>query len=151
MTGVRRRIVTTPTSAPPSARPAGLVGTTQRYHRDRRKLRRPKELLQAIAHLDPTVDPQAQHDLIDWISEYYSEANGGELIGMFSKCYLGAPYVDHQLSLAGSIVDHYRAGDMPPPQFAMCRPLARSDSYVFIEVYSDGQIVPIRLDGTAAL
>lgn len=151
MAVVRRRITTTPASAPLSARPVGVVSTTHRYQRAQRRLRRPSELIHAIAQVDPTVDPQAQHDLIDWIKEFYAQNNGGELIGMFSKCYLGHPYVDHQLSLAGSIVDHYRASDLPPPQFATCRPLARSDSYLFIEVYSDGEIVPIRIDGTAAM
>ena len=29
----------------------------------------------------------------------------------------------------------------------MARPLARNDAYAFIEVYSDGAVIPVRPDG----
>ncbi len=72
-------------------------------------------------------------------------------MGLFAKCYLGHPYVDHRLSLDGAIAEHYAAGDTVPPAFAPCRGLARSAAYAYIEVYGDGQVIPIRTNGNAAI
>ena len=88
---------------------------------------------------------------MDWIQQVFDDRGAGQLLGLFAKCYLGHPYVDHRLSLDGSIAEHYRAGDDVPPAFLPCRGLARAAAYAYIEVYADGQVVPIRLDGNAAI
>ncbi|WP_006245061.1 hypothetical protein [Mycolicibacterium tusciae] len=106
-------------------------------------------LLQTLTQVDVQVDQVAQANVMQWIREEYDERYGGMLIGMFSKCYLGPPFVDHKLDMLGSILEHYAPNDDPGYPYSKARGLARSGSYAFIEIYSDGQIVPILLDGTA--
>lgn len=106
------------------------------------------ELLRAVQSIDTTHDPPTKAALMAWLNEEYARRQVGSLLGLFSTCYLGHPYVDHRLSLTGDIVEHYTPEDTLPPGFAPARPLIRSGSYLFVEVYSDGQIVPIRPDGS---
>ena len=49
------------------------------------------------------------------------------------------------------IIEHFRPGDTVPAIYAAARPLAVSEAYAMIEIYSDGQVVPIRHDGTPAI
>ena len=79
-----------------------------------------------------------------------AERMGGVLLGLFARCYLGAPYVDHRLTIVGRILEHYSAGDEVPAPFDGARGLARSSVYSYIEIYSDGEVVPIAADGTPA-
>lgn len=117
----------------------------------KRKLVRSEELMRAITQVDVTTDPAAQRELMEWIEEVYADRGGGVLLGLFSHCYLGHPYVDHRLDPAGRILTHFTATDAVPPGFDAARPLARSTAYSFIEVYEDGQVVPVRRDGTSAI
>lgn len=110
---------------------------------------RDQQLLQTLSQVDVQVDQVAQANVMQWIREEYEERYGGMLLGMFSKCFLGPPFVDHKLDLFGSIVEHYSPNDDPGYPYSKARGLARSGSYAFIEIYSDGQIVPILPDGTA--
>ncbi len=136
--------------APPAQLASARVVVSPHARRQRR-LRRPQELLEAIAGLDSTADEAVRKQLLDWIQQVYEERGGGELVGLFAKCYLGPPFVDHRLSLDGTIAEHYGPSDNVPPIFVPCRGLARSAAYAYIEVYADGQVVPIRLDGNAAI
>ena len=68
-------------------------------------------------------------------------------VGLFAKYWLGEPYLDHILTFSGDIVRHFKHNELVPPEFAMARPLARNDAYAFIEVYSDGAVIPVRPDG----
>ncbi|MBS1696408.1 MAG: hypothetical protein JST91_29835 [Actinobacteria bacterium] len=99
--------------------------------------------------MDVQVDQVAQASVMQWIRGEYDLRYGGMLLGMFAKCYLGPPYIDHKLDLLGSILEHYAPTDDPGYPYSKARGLARSGSYAFIEIYSDGQIVPILPDGTA--
>jgi hypothetical protein len=110
---------------------------------------RNQELLQSLSQVDVRVDQVAQANVMQWIRGEYDQRYGGMLLGMFSKCYLGPPYVDHKLDMMGSILEHYSPNDDPGYPYSKARGLARSGSYAFIEIYSDGQIVPILPDGTA--
>ena len=110
---------------------------------------RNQELLQTLSQVDVQVDQVAQANVMQWIREEYDQRHGGMLLGMFSKCYLGPPFVDHKLDMLGSILEHYSPNDDPGYPYSKARGLARSGSYAFIEIYSDGQIVPILPDGTA--
>ncbi len=118
------------------------------FEAENRKLTRDPQLIAAVRNLDLTSDETYKHQLTAWLNEVYKEMMVGQLVALFSKCYLGSPYVDHQLDLLGNIVEHYQAGQSLPAHFAGARGLARSDSYAYIEIYSDGQIIPIREDGT---
>lgn len=107
------------------------------------------ELLQALTNVDASVDQVAQVRIMQWIREEYEARRGGQVIGMFAKCYLGPPFVDHKLDLFGSILQHFSPSEDPGYPYSQARGLVRSGSYAFIEIYSDGQIVPILPDGTA--
>ncbi|MCF6389346.1 hypothetical protein L2K20_20420 [Mycobacterium sp. MBM] len=107
------------------------------------------ELLQVLTQVDASVDQVAQTQIMEWIREEYEARQGGEVIGMFAKCYLGPPFVDHKLDLFGSILQHFSPAQDPGYPYSQARGLVRSGSYAFIEIYSDGKIVPILPDGTA--
>lgn len=116
-----------------------------------RAARRSAELVDAVARLDTVTDPAVQKELADWINALYEERGGGTLVGLFGHCYLGGDFVDHEMDLTGGILRHFKSTEPPPPVYAGARPLARSEAYLFIEVYTDGAIVPIRHDGSSAI
>lgn len=116
-----------------------------------RSVRRSRELIDAVLSLDTASDDESRRDLVNWINGVYEGRDGGVLLGLFGRCYLGEPFVDHRMTLDGGIVEHFKDADAIPPAFAAARALARSPSYIYIEVYSDGQIVPIRSDGAPAI
>ncbi len=88
---------------------------------------------------------------MDWIQNHYAERGGGELVGLFAKCYLGDPFVDHHLGISHQILEHFTAEDQIPPVFAAARALVRSPAYLFVEVYADGTSIPVRADGDPAI
>lgn len=87
--------------------------------------------------------------LMDWVRGEYDARQGGVMMGLFAQCHLGAPYVDHRLDLLGNICEHFTAADPVPAPYGQARGLARSGAYAYIELYSDGAMVPILPDGTA--
>lgn len=147
----RRRLIAAPSTITPANQVLPQTVTLSQSARMARKLRRPQELLDAIAGLDTVQDDAVRAQILDWIQQSYEDRGGGILIGLFGKCYLGHPYVDHRMSLDGSILEHFKGDESVPPAFAPCRALARSSAYAYIEVYADGQVVPIRIDGTSAI
>jgi len=140
------------TSADPLAAQRTVdVAATRSVARNRSE-RRSQALVEAVAKLDTATDPAYAAALMQWIADQYAERNGGTLVGIFSRCYLGHPYIDHRLDvMGGMIMDHFTAADTPPGPFAAARPYARSDAYAYTEVYSDGAVVPIREDGQPVL
>ena len=146
--------LTAPTTATPATASATVPSQALRapspFERDQRRLPRSAELVQAVRNLDMTQDAAYRAELIDWIEAAYAERMGGVLLGLFARCYLGAPYVDHRLTIVGRILEHYSAGDEVPAPFDGARGLARSSVYSYIEIYSDGEIVPVTADGTPA-
>jgi hypothetical protein len=148
----RRRLVAAPTTVDPG-RHQVLPQTVRlsQAARSARRLRRPHELLEAIAALDTVADESVRAQILDWIQQSYEDRGGGILLGLFGKCYLGSPYVDHRMSLDGSILEHFKGDENVPPAFEPCRALVRSSAYAYIEVYADGQVVPIRTDGSSAI
>jgi hypothetical protein len=106
-------------------------------------------LLDSVARLDASLDEAVRRQLADDIAAGYVNDHGGAVpLGFLAKCHLGPPYVDHRLSLLESILEHYAPSDHVPPLFADARPLIRSGAYLYVEIYSNGQLVPVRLDGT---
>ena len=116
--------------------------------------------MEVLRQLDASPSPEMLTQISDWITEVYELRGGGTLLGLFGHCFLGHPYIDHafgagavsQGSVHGhGIIEHYRPEDTVPPHYRLARPLAESEAYAMIEIYSDGQIVPIRHDGTPAI
>lgn len=124
------------------------AATTNQFAITQRSRPRSAQLVDAILRIDSTVDPAGRRELMQWIREAYDDRGGGELVGLFSKCYLGHPYVDHRMTIVGSIIEHFTHDQVVPPPFTAARPLVRSDAYLFVEIYSDGQVIPIRSDGS---
>jgi hypothetical protein len=117
-----------------------------------RRVVRSEDLVRAVQSLDTATDPQMLKAIMDWITEEYENRQGGLLVGLFGKCYLGEPYVDHRFDFGGSmILEHFKRSEEPPPAFRPARPFARSDAYAYIEVYDDGTVIPIRADGRPVL
>lgn len=116
-----------------------------------RELRKPRSaaLLDAVRKLDSGLDEQACRALAEQISaQYAKDFGGGVPIGLLATCYLGAPYVDHRLNLIELIVEHYTPTSAVPDPYAAARPLVRSGAYAYVEVYSDGLVVPVLPDGS---
>ncbi|MEU5537262.1 hypothetical protein [Streptomyces sp. NPDC020362] len=109
---------------------------------------RSRKLLDAVGRLDAGLDEQACRSLAEWLREQYTTAYGSVPLGYVARCYLGPPYVDHQLSLLGVIVRHFSAAEPMPEPFSAARMLARSGGYACVEVYDDGLILPVLDDGT---
>jgi hypothetical protein len=137
-----------------STRPPGTFVPGNRVVVDRLQLMnrakaRSSELLASVARLDATVDAAARAQIVEWVRQEYDSRQGGMLIGLFAKCYLGPPYVDHKLSLTQAILQHYAPGEDPGFPYSNARGLVRSAAYAYIEIYSDGAIVPVRTDGSS--
>jgi hypothetical protein len=112
---------------------------------------RSEDMLEALHQIDVATSEQASAEIAEWLDTVYAARGGGPLVGIFGHCYLGHPFIDHALSLqADHIVAHYRPFDALPPVYQGARPLAASTAYAYIEIYADGQIIPIRPDGTPA-
>lgn len=110
---------------------------------------RSEVLMEAVRSLDATQDSTDVARVVAELEEQYAERRGGELAGILAKCYLGAPYIDHRLGIGQGILEHFAPSDTLPPLFEAARPLAKSQAYLFIEIYTDGAMVPVRADGTA--
>ncbi|MEU6100617.1 hypothetical protein [Streptomyces flaveolus] len=109
---------------------------------------RPRSLREALHRLDAGLDDHACRSLAEWIREEYTTTYGAVPLGFVARCYLGPPYVDHMLNLFGVIVRHFAPAEPMPDPYSSARMLARSGGYAYIEVYSDGLILPVLEDGT---
>jgi hypothetical protein len=96
------------------------------------------------------LDEATRHEVAKWIGEQYVAEYGSALLGMVAVCYLGPPYVDHRLDLFGGIIDHFAASEPMPAPYEAARMLARSGAYAFVEIHSDGRIVPVTDDGSVS-
>ncbi|MHB9859418.1 hypothetical protein [Streptomyces sp. YIM S03343] len=110
--------------------------------------KRGSQLLDSVRKLDTGLDERACQALADWIRDEYAASYGEVPLGFVARCYLGPPYVDHQLNLFHVIVRHFAPAEPMPEPFAAARMLARSGGYAYVEVYSDGLILPVLDDGT---
>lgn len=115
-----------------------------------RKKPRHSGLFQAILRLDSTMDAAARSELAEWITAQYRSEFDAVPLGFVSQCFLGSPFVDHRLDLIGSIVEHYSASQQMPPLFESARMLARTGRYEFVEVFLNGEVVPVSSDGSTA-
>ncbi|WP_216586805.1 hypothetical protein [Streptomyces brasiliscabiei] len=143
-----RRIVVPPgTSIGPHApRVAAPPATGPAATRELFATRTP-ELLGRVRRLDAAVDDAAVQDIAAWLREEYVGRGAPVPVGYVAPCLLGSPYVDHRLGLDGRILGHCAAHDVMPPPFDAARMLARSGAYAFVEVYTDGLVLPVLPDG----
>ena len=107
--------------------------------------------MQAISSLDTHPSADAVAKIMDWIRDDYDARGGGALMGLLGRCYLGPPYVDHIMTTSGEICEHFTPADTVPLPYGAARSLAASPAYLFVEVYTDGAVVPIRPDGSAVV
>lgn len=121
---------------------------TSAWELENRHAVRSQQILEAVRSLDTTTNETYKQQIIDHIDELYKQRFGGHLVALFAKCYIGYPYVDHYVSIDGAIVEHHKDSDTVPPLFQPARSLAASPQYAYIEIYSDGEVVPIAEDGT---
>jgi hypothetical protein len=119
--------------------------------RKARSVRRSPEILEALRKIDTAPSPQAAAEIREWLQEVYDARGGGILLGLFGHCYLGPPHIDHVFDLAGQIIEHYTPAQTVPAVYLPARPFAVSEAYDYIEIYADGQIVPVRPDGSGVL
>ncbi|MFT4127532.1 MAG: hypothetical protein QM662_15045 [Gordonia sp. (in: high G+C Gram-positive bacteria)] len=142
------RRVHTHQATPVTRAPATDARFAAHQRMNRLRLRR-GELFQALRQLDAATDQHAYRQIMQWVNEEYEARQGGTIMGLFAKCYLGPPYVDHRLDLLGSICEHFTPADPVPVPYGQARALAQSGAYAHIEIYSDGSMVPVLPDGTA--
>jgi hypothetical protein len=108
-----------------------------------RLLRKPRSraYMNAIAHLDAgghTHNAQLIKEITDSIRQEFPEVElGGVMLGIVSKCYLGENYEVHSLDISGTIIEHFRQGQMLPGGMEKARSIAIRGGYEFIEVYVD--------------
>jgi hypothetical protein len=110
---------------------------------------RSKRYLSALARLDAsaTITAAELAQIIDDIHLEFTDRWAALPLGLVSKCYLGHPFEVHTLALDGGIVEHYRLGQPLPGILERARELARSETYLAVEVYAD-RIVCLRADGS---
>ncbi|QXT63785.1 hypothetical protein [Tessaracoccus palaemonis] len=101
----------------------------------------------AVTQLDTTTGPDALRAVTSYVNSIYQESDLGNPVALFARCQLGEPYLDHLMSLDGTILTHFKRSEALAPHLAAARALARSDAYAFIEVYDDGSLVPVRANG----
>jgi hypothetical protein len=68
-------------------------------------------------------------------------------LGIVSHCYLGGAYEAHVLTPDLDIIEHYQRGQALPNGLERARGLARTTTYLAIEVYTD-LLVCIQHDGS---
>lgn len=106
-------------------------------------LRRPRSeaYMEAIQQLDvvgQNSDPNILATLKEKIQTEFHEIPVFEImLGIVAPCYLGKPYEVHTLDWVGSILEHFKQGEIMPGKLEMARSLAMHGSYKFVEVYTD--------------
>lgn len=99
------------------------------------------DYIEAVHRLDSGAhvhNGQQTEEIIRTIRSEFPELEiSGVLLGVVSRCYLGAPYEVHSLDMTGSIVEHYKRGEAMPNGLERARSIALCGSYDFVEVYVD--------------
>ena len=121
-----------------------LTTVSTSFEIENRQRVRPQSLIDAIRELDHSQNPVYVAEAVERIREQYRELMVGELVGLFGRCYLGNPLVDHQMSITGGVVQHFAIHDEVPFPFSVARKVLRSTTaYEHVEVYADGTLVPL--------
>lgn len=108
-----------------------------------RLLRKPRSgaYMEAVCSLDSGAHAHNRHrteEILHAIAEEFPQVEIAEvLLGIVSRCYLGAPYEVHCLDISGSIIEHYKRGESMPGGLEKARGIALCGSYEVVEVYID--------------
>lgn len=130
-------------ATPPASRQAPLKEKDKLKAERLLRNKRSKEYMEAVRKLDAgghVRNRDQVRELVERISGEFQELDMDVMkimLGIVSKCYLGAPYEAHSLSLALQIIEHYKRGEAMPAGLEKARALAGSGRYAFIEVYTD--------------
>lgn len=107
--------------------------------------------LDAGTHLHGAHAAQATQDLLALLRQELPEVAIDALpMGIVAKCHLGVPYEVHTLTCAGSIIQHFKAGEPLPQQLERARSLAQHPAYAFIEVYPS-RLITVSASGQTAI
>ena len=109
------------------------------------------KLPNAIAGLDTVQDEAVRAQILDWIQQSYEDRGGGIMIGLFGRCYLGHPYVDHRMSLDGSILEHFKGDEERAPCVRAVPGAGALERGRLHEPFTHGRAAAIRIDGTSAI
>lgn len=108
-----------------------------RYLRQKRS----KRYMDAMHQLDAgghVMNRSQVEAILDIIRQELPEVElTGILLGVVSKCYLGAPYEVHTLDAGSQIIEHFKMGHPLPNGMEKARGLALRGGYDFVEVYVD--------------
>ncbi len=105
--------------------------------------------LTAIGRLDAsaTLRPVELAEVVDALHREFADKWAAVPLGFVGRCYLGAPFEAHTLTVDGQIIEHYQRGQALPGPLEQARSLVRTEHYLVIEVYSD-RLVCVRGDGS---
>lgn len=117
------------------------------WQRDNRKKRRSGEVAAMIGRIDQSTDALLNKKLADDLHDTYATCDCGELIGLFARCYLGGTFIDHLIDVRARSVTHFHRGEPVPSGYEEARRLAINPAYEYIEVYSDGAVIPVAANG----
>lgn len=108
--------------------------------------------LAAIGRLDASgrLSPVEITEIVDTVRREFEDRWSAVPLGIVSHCYLGSPFEAHTLTVDGSIIEHYRAGEALPGPLERARGLTRSTTYLAIEVYGD-RLVCVHPDGSVTV
>lgn len=131
-------------------RPGQTTKDQKLFTPGQRQIRTPRHagIFEAVHRLDAGLDAATRSELAGWIRAEYESQFDDVPLGMFARCHLGPPYVDHRLDLWQSIIEHYAPADAVPEPFAQARMLVRTGAYDFVEVWASGELRPVLADGT---
>ncbi|WP_273353633.1 hypothetical protein [Corynebacterium resistens] len=121
-----------------------LTPKTGTFEIKNRQRNRPEQLIEVLRELDHSQNPVHVARAIEEIRQLYRELMVGDLVGLFGRCYLGNPFIDHQVSITGGVLQHFSPNDEVPFPFSVARGVLKSTTaYEYVEVYSDGSLVPL--------
>ncbi|MET0264327.1 MAG: hypothetical protein ABW202_01830 [Duganella sp.] len=136
----------------PTSRVTGKLSSEQVESRLRQK--RSPAYIEAISKLDAGGHIQSRESINALLAAIETELPEVSIdswpTGYVAKCYLGKPYEVHTLDRAGSIINHYKAGETLPGGMERARGLAEHGGYAFIEVYSD-KLIAVAASGDISL
>lgn len=131
--------------------------------------KRPQNYIEQIKNLDIegyAISEEKIKEIVETVQNsipnlFYDET----FLGVLGRCYLGADYDVHTLSLNNvlgidertntvgygrMILKHYKVDEALPPELEKGRSLAINSNYAFVEIYSD-KLIAISENGTASI
>lgn len=116
--------------------------------------KRSSEYLELVGKLDTVVHGVGVEEFNKFVSKIREEFPEipvqEQLLAIVGKCYLGEPYEIHTLSIAQTIITHFKRNETLPEEVQRARNLALHPTYLFIEVYSN-TLRAVKSDGSVVV